>query len=115
MSNYDIVREKCIEANPEIENELCACCQRIGKYDKFERQLRLADVLLAIQFTRVSLAFYGNDRLWLVCQDSRDVGKPNATWHFRHDSLEWHRDNAPMVIEWLAELLTTNNKDHGTT
>lgn len=97
---YDIVREACVKANPEII-----------EFDKGfihlfpERTIHLADVLLAIKGkymigTLHKDGGFKNGREWF--------GEIAWDWDLSHDSLEWHRDNQPETVEWLAGLLTNN-------
>lgn len=61
------------------------------------REIGLCDVLRAIE---------KNGREGVYPPELFALGHP-MKWSLAHDSLSWHRDNAPEVIDFLAELLTT--------
>lgn len=141
MSNYDIVRDACVRANPEILKLQFGCrvsfnrghgeekgtylrhlegfCDVINpddyqygvyqvtnaKLKRLGRPIRIADVLLAY------CDRYQDDSGRQECLDVHDI---YSRWELGHDSLEWHRDNAPEVIDWLAGLLTNNKDDENT-
>lgn len=154
---YDIVREACVKANPDIlkmqtgikvlmtdasvfgerrsgivtllgnsstpENknpsgifDILGVCpdekttysarwDEVEPYTILGRDIRLADVLLAIKGkymigTLQKDEEFKNGTEWF--------GEIAWDWNLRHDSLEWHRDNQLETVEWLAELLTNN-------
>lgn len=111
MTHHDIVLEACVRANPEIKQIDCGspCHCKILKY----RDVRLADVLLAIVSRQPS-----NKTLITLESDGQFVehwfnyagkqSKLGPIWNLRNDSLEWHRDNKPETVAWLAKLLTNN-------
>lgn len=87
---YGIVREACVKANPE----------EFGHQSIYNgsRPIRLADVLLALNKPVKMLTKIPTVPI--------EVGMLLGMWNLRNDSLEWHRDNQPETVEWLANLLT---------
>lgn len=110
MNSYEIVREACAKANPvdlgpystcnDCNERKCACVFRRTE------PIRLADVLLAIRTLEKIYATDDNGDFLRLDIAGRVVSYPApANWNLRHDSLEWHRDNQPETVEWLAKLL----------
>jgi len=77
---------------------------------KNARDIRLADVLLAIHTTKAYNYFVDIRGYFWKWHNTDIVPVHNeyVKWNLRHDSLEWHRDNQPETVEWLAELLASN-------
>lgn len=87
---YDIVREACVKANP-------------GAYEfGVPRDIRLSDVLLALSPQSTT---YPDHTLIIR---GRYLFIDSITWDLTNDSLEWHRDNQPGTVSWLASLITSN-------
>jgi hypothetical protein len=109
MNSYEIVREACASVQPDIlVNEHAQLIKFEGKVEYFKqyRPIRLADVLLAIRALEKIYATDDNGDFLRLDIAGRVVSYPApANWNLRHDSLEWHRDNQPETVEWLAKLL----------
>jgi hypothetical protein len=72
------------------------------------REIRLADILLALRKTRppyrilIDTEISGNSILIGVKEDKI---KNFVEWNLLNDSLSWHKDNAPETIDFLYEIL----------
>jgi hypothetical protein len=92
-NKLDLIRQKCVGANPVKWKD----------WDTFEyAEFRLADVLLAIQNTRVQLAFYGADQLWIVESKAGLPGRVSTKWNLPEDDLMGQSEE---TINFLYELL----------
>lgn len=93
---YGIVREACVKANPEIAG-------------RDFHITRLADVLLALKNSnypyRICCNVEGANDTVLIGTGNRTLNE-FCSWNLKNDSLEWHRDNQPETVEWIANLLT---------
>lgn len=114
----EAIRQKCIEANPEIETQRCGNCgyEMDGGYCRELdsegegqphcpgpselRPIRLADVLLAIKNKSILVDITGNFWEWRSMNEApRSFA---ATWNLRKDDLTEQSDEC---ITFLAELL----------
>jgi hypothetical protein len=99
MTDYDIIREACIKANPEIVIKATNHVQEIRR----ERPIRLADVLLAVRelneaayFKRIHIGPGGGSPVSgteKICDD----------WDFRNDDLS---QQSPETLKFLAYLVS---------
>ena len=89
-TDYDIVREACIKANPDIE-----VGEEIAEENGMMRPIRLADVLLAIRekmpLGNIPMG-HGTSVLNLMMQH----------WNLRTDDLS---QQSPETLKFLADLL----------
>jgi hypothetical protein len=114
MANkLQVIREKCIEANPEIKSDLMECpeCRLAVFWDGSrvlkQRPIRLADVLLAIGNMLIVVDAEGNFyRLkmmlnWKVPRITKDshLGK----WNLRADDLS---QQSPETVDFIYSLLS---------
>ena len=83
------IQQKCVEANPEIENK------RWGT----ERPIRLADVLLAVQKQE-----YGGSPEFRYTCEKLTSGAWHVHWNLRKDDLT---EQSEECISFLYDLLTT--------
>jgi hypothetical protein len=101
MPPLDLIRQKCIEANPDIEKAQevpCYCHNDPKCINAPKRPIRLADVLLAIgqKYGDHVLEFSGVETCSL--EAARSVRK----WNLREDDLT---KQSPETLEFLASLL----------
>lgn len=100
-----------MKANPEIRQCTNIHCRGIPCLGQHGRDIRLADVLLALTLdggSRFNVITYKRGPMAGKANILRENMDRFVVWNLRHDSLEWHRDNQPETVEWLAELLTNN-------
>lgn len=100
------IRAKCIEVNPGIatHREPCQCKDHglcpFKDHSRIGRPIRLADVLLAIDFVRPT------KQSWFVRYDGMFFenrwNEWGPTWNLRQDSLE---DQSPEVIAFISSIL----------
>lgn len=109
QDQINLIREKCIEANPSIKEEWIGWFDEYGNLDHSEktiRDIRLADVLLAITFhDPIRYIAISAPGCWLEIkngkyQNCQEDGM--ESWDLRKDSLE---SQSPKCIEFLANLL----------
>lgn len=109
-TQLEAVRAACIKANPSI---LCKDCEGVGYYviptmpdgepeqqqcNCQEREIRLADVLLAVKGSEVYSALFPLDGyLW----SEMDSGKTVKFWNLRTDDLEQQSDETIAFIHSL--------------
>lgn len=99
----DAIRTACIKANPEIvEQKEIHVSPLTGKHMKYDRPVRLADVLLAIDRTRCQI------RALIQSPDTLTIEKVGYgrsiifDWNLRQDDLNEQSDEC---IAFLANLL----------
>lgn len=97
-NNLEIVRAACIQANPEIV-ELMDFRKGGKQYPGLERELRLADVLVAMPncYFEKSSRVHGGGLLRLLIKDGGFL-----EWNLRADNLEEQSDER---VAFLAGLL----------
>jgi hypothetical protein len=87
MNKLETIRQKCIEANPDLQYRL----EHLIASDTFEvGPIRLADVLLAM---------HSRDSGWTP----KEVMRLLSLWNLREDDLT---KQSPETIQFLASLLT---------
>jgi hypothetical protein len=105
MTNLDLIRQKCIEANPKIarrkvcDEEVCA----------IDLNIRLADVLLAVQKLGSEQLWIGASirdgyACWLGVDDNNAIISfaEDKSWNLREDDLT---KQSPETLAFLADLL----------
>ncbi len=80
----------------------------IDMFEILGREIRLADVLLAVGniSSDYSIDATGRFQVWKKvglrwCKDGNGLA---LSWNLSHDSLDWHAKNAPETIEFLYSL-----------
>jgi hypothetical protein len=96
-ANLEKVRQACIAANKAHRD--FRDCQHCGEGG----EIRLADVLLAMQNTNASLVFYGDDKLCILEPRNRKApGRKSTTWNLREDDLSKQSEE---TVAFIASLL----------
>jgi len=91
--NLELIRQKCIEANPEIESRTFQF-QNLHIHDQ---HIRLADVLLAIKQKEDGLTpVILGDIFW------GEEGRMDTTWNLHKDDLN---EQSEETINFIVELL----------
>ncbi len=110
MTDLQIVRKACIEANPEIvvnENAQLIHQDHTVEYFVQTRPIRLADVLLAIEL-KDKKDEYGNELTLEITHFGMFVGSvynwedEPVFWQLKNDTLE---SQSPETLSFLASLL----------
>jgi hypothetical protein len=97
MTDYDIIREACIKANPDK-----SWIKEVVDIDGDMVQPTLADVLLAIEFRKCPQIYYVADT-GRFYQDEYDAPtRLPAAWNLRNDDLS---KQSLETLKFLAELL----------
>lgn len=96
MTNLEIIRQACIKANPEII---------ISKnYERTIREIRLADVLLAIEKKELGKEMcIGSDGQLAYRNNHFTLTFLNHYWDLKNDNLELQPEE---TLEFLSKLLT---------
>jgi hypothetical protein len=110
QAKYEAVVAAIMNVVPEKERiarcfstRKCLCGFRIDEHVDFA--LTLGDVLRAIK-EKVGLYQTSTHPMSPIAMLLGTVDYRCVTeWHLDHDSLAWHRDNAPETIEFLHSLL----------
>jgi hypothetical protein len=98
QEQIELIRQKCIGANPE-KWEPCIHCKKLNRHldkciDQRPPTIRLADVLLAISDPAVIITSHKGE--------FRHMGVEAAYWNLRKDDLTEQSDE---TLALLAELL----------
>ena len=116
---YNELKEVIQKVNPEIIGDWSGCivcgtmCGICENEPLSSRQIRLADVLLAIDknplYTKENSYFIdsnGNFHEWFTPKGRLDL-RTVANWNLQNDSLDYHYDHQPETVEFLYNLLVT--------
>jgi hypothetical protein len=117
-SNLDLIRQKCIEANPEIRTSRFRClCAENGRcsykdHNRVGREVRLADVLLAMNKklndeASGAVIIAGDDGTFGIVYTDRPgyekyVNWQSEEWNLREDDLTKQSEE---TISFLYDLL----------
>jgi hypothetical protein len=101
-NKLDLIRQRCIEANPGIRQ-----CKKyaLGSVEAWDRPIRLADVLLAMPKDALDYSMGGVEDKQYVFQADRnpDDDLRIAYWNLREDDLS---KQSEQTLTFLAELLS---------
>lgn len=109
----ETVRGKCIVANPEIKYVICNCGEKVateesgyhhcgaflGGRERHEREIRLADVLLAMK-EYVLMDNFGD--IYRTKNGEIDHDHSSARWDLKKDDLSLQSEE---TVRFLGELL----------
>lgn len=107
----DLIRQKCIEANSEIvemHTPFCDMEESAGHYRDCRlytcvmREIRLADILLAVEETKNHLMMVSVEGEFYV-QQTPYLNAQGITWNLREDDLSKQSEE---IISFLYDLLT---------
>lgn len=100
--NIEIIREKCVLANPELEDRNMFICDICDGPSFADRPITLADVLFAIS---IEIELHHEPTRLMMRRGFGIEKEPTdwVSWNLRKDSLT---EQSPETLQFLADLLS---------